>query len=982
MPRYSIRRILLSTIVLASFAPAANGQDCSPPPITANSRNYNIFSPEQEMVLGDLTYQRLSGESRFLRDEELTAYLNRLGQKLARHLPPTGLEYRFHIIDIPQANAFNIPGGHVFVSRKLIGFSNNEDELAGVMAHELGHAVVRHGASDLSELFKKVLNVTQLGDRKDVAEKYNLFIEKQRTKDISRRGGHENEQQLEADRIGVFAMVAAGYDPYAFSSFFGRLTETKGKTGSWFSDVFGKPNPEEKRMREMAKATESLPAQCRENRQANASQEFLKWQANVVSASGLSGKEELPALLWKKELSPKLRSDISHFAFSPDGKHFLAQDDFAITVVRREPLQVAFQIRAPEAKQASFTPDGEFVVFGTESLRYEKWSVADKKPVQVRELVLRRDCWEQGLSPDGKYLACVDYATNLSVLETQTGKKVWEKKEFYGLSFWEFLTWITAQSGDNGEAADQNRFFHIEYSPDSRFLMVSRTNKFRFRFLWSGAVEESENTLAGVDLTTLKTLSTGGELKKVTRRPFLFLDSNRILGMASQNVGDSGIFSFPEGKRLARFPLGGEELKTSANPNYVIVKPVMNAKLGVFDLSRNQLVVGMNKTDVTFWNNLIVSEGASGKVMLSEVTYNEESKILQRKEVGSIDLPVSYVGQLNAAEVSDDFHWLAISSKTRGALWHLSSGERKMFVRGFRGALLANDGRGIGDFPRMDPDKHSLVLLDPLNNATQIFREIPEKGAKQYGRFLLLRKSLKEAEKKEDKKPDDKKAANQAQDISSDVSLAREVRLELRDVLTDKVVWSHDYPKEAPRLFFDDFSGRLIFYWTLGSDIGKARLKEDPALAARSIAMGNKNDDYLAEVLDAFAGKTIGTLLLETGKGSFDIKAGFSEGDWLILRDSQNRVLAYSLKDAALRHRFFGTQAAINPSRQQIAVENYPGEMTIYDLISGEPQAKLLFKSGSVFARFSLDGKRLFVLTAEQAAHAFDMEKLTTTASR
>ena len=113
-----------------------------------------------------------------------------------RHLPPTGLKFQFFIVDIPTVNAFNTPGGYVFISRKLISFARTEDELAGVVAHELGHATVRHGAKDMSELFKKILNVTQVGDRKDITEKYNLFIERARTKSVSQSEGRENEQQL------------------------------------------------------------------------------------------------------------------------------------------------------------------------------------------------------------------------------------------------------------------------------------------------------------------------------------------------------------------------------------------------------------------------------------------------------------------------------------------------------------------------------------------------------------------------------------------------------------------------------------------------------------------------------------------------------------------------------------------------------------------------------------------------------------------
>jgi hypothetical protein len=372
----------------------ASAQDCNPPAITANSQIYNIFSPEQEMILGDLNYQRMAGDSRFIQDDKLLAYVREIGAKLVRHLPPTGLKFQFFIIDIPTANAFNTPGGYVFLSRKLIAFTKTEDELAGVMAHELGHATVRHAAGDMSDLLKKILNVTKIGDRKDITEKYNLLLERERTKSVSRSSDHESAQQLEADRIGLFAMVAAGYDPNAFSEFFSRLVEEKAKSGNWFTSIFGSSSPTEKRLREMIKATELLPTPCRENRRANASEEYLSWQADVVSFRESEIAEELPGLLWKRELTPQLRSDISHFAINKDGTFFLAQDDFAITVVQREPLKVAFQIPTTAARPATFTPDGRFVVFGTEGLRFEKWSVADGKPVEVRELVVRRDCWE------------------------------------------------------------------------------------------------------------------------------------------------------------------------------------------------------------------------------------------------------------------------------------------------------------------------------------------------------------------------------------------------------------------------------------------------------------------------------------------------------------------------------------------------------------------------------------------------------------
>jgi hypothetical protein len=117
---------------------------------------------------------------------------------------------------------------------------------------------------------------------------------------------------------------------------------------------------------------------------------------------------------------------------------------------------VLFQIPVEDANEAAFTPDGQHVVFTTETLRYEKWSVAERKPAEVRELVLRDDCWEHKLSPDGKYLACVDLSTNVNVLDTQTGKRVWEKKEFYRLDWFEYIMWL-GSAARRGAGGDEQR---------------------------------------------------------------------------------------------------------------------------------------------------------------------------------------------------------------------------------------------------------------------------------------------------------------------------------------------------------------------------------------------------------------------------------------------------------------------------------------------------------------------------------------------
>lgn len=962
--------LLFLVLVLAQ---SVRAQDCAAPQILANARNYNIFSPEQEMVLGDLTYERLSSEHRFIRDPALVAYIERIGERLNRHLPPIGIKFRFFIIDIPEANAFNIPGGYVFVSRKLIAFSNNEDELAGVLAHELGHAVVRHGANYLSEAFKEVLNVTQVGDRKDIAEKYNLFIERHRTKRGTRRTDHENQQQLEADRIGLFAMISAGYDGNAFADFFARLTEAKAASGGWFASVFGKAKPEEKRLREMINTTNQIPGGCKEPQQAMIG-DFVKWQADVVSSRELNQKEQLPALLWQRELSPRLRTDISNFAFSKDGRFFLAQDDFSITVIQRDPLKVLFQFPAAfDARPATFTPDGQFVVYGTEGLRFEKWSVAEQKLVAARELVLRRDCWEHEYSPDGNYLMCVGYDMALRLVDTQTGKRLWEKKVFYRLTFFEWITWV---GNDNDDKHDELRrkFFHVEFSPDSKTVVVSRSSSYRFKFLYGGLrADSSDDTVVALDLATLKPINISGEFKKRTRLPFVFIGPGKILFMSRSREEDGGMLSFPEGKRLSKFPIAARVVKATENSRFVIVKPLSQTRMGFVDVDEGKLVAALDKRDAALWGDVLVYETAAGTILVAKVQLDESKKTMDIVSSELIEIPLGQLSNVSTVEISPNFQWLAVSSKTRGAVWNLNSGERHLYVRGFRGALLTESGAGICEISKSSEANHSLVRFNPLNKNLDILKELPDRGAQLFGPFLLTRESLKQRKVAEDQQEKDEEGPFAPQ--TSEVSLSREVRIELKNIVTNKVVWFSEFPKEAPNLFFDSYSGRMILYWPLSSDAAKARMKSDPSLTASANAMGNKDDDYLIEIIDAFAAKSLGHILIETGKGSFDITNGLSEGDWLVLHDSENRFLAYSIKERELKNRFFGAEAALNPSRNQIVVENYPGELTVYDLVSGESQGRLIFNSNAEFVRFSLDGRKLMVLTDQQKVYVFDAQK-------
>lgn len=143
-------------------------------------------------------------------DAEVTAYLKRIGERLTQHLPPTQLKFQFFVFDINDVNAFTLPGGRIYVSRKMIAFARNEDELAGVVAHELGHIVARHSTMDMTFLMREILGVTEVSDRRDIFQKYNLLIENtaRSRKVYDKLSNHEEGTQNVADLIGLSVTTA------------------------------------------------------------------------------------------------------------------------------------------------------------------------------------------------------------------------------------------------------------------------------------------------------------------------------------------------------------------------------------------------------------------------------------------------------------------------------------------------------------------------------------------------------------------------------------------------------------------------------------------------------------------------------------------------------------------------------------------------------------------------------------------------------
>ncbi|HEU4593918.1 MAG TPA: M48 family metalloprotease [Pyrinomonadaceae bacterium] len=948
----TIAALLLSVSAAAALPLDAQGAQaqkpsrCQPPAVTVATQGQNIFTPRQEMDLGDAIAEQVQRNYRVIEDDEMTGYLRRVGASLAGQLPESEMRYQFFLVDLPDANAFALPGGRIYVTRKLVAFARTEDELAGVLAHELGHIASRQTATDMTRIFREVLGVREVTDRRDIFEKYNQLIENEARKPGAFRRGdkHGEREQYEADQVGIYAMARAGYDPQAFASFWDRLAETGGKTGGWFSDLFGTTKPEARRLREILRNLSALPAECVAPRAATAAGEFEKWQAAVVNYTGAGRKEALHDVAFRKQLEPPLRGDITRLRFSPDGKYVLAQDDAGINVLTREPFAPLFRIEAPEALSAQFTPDSRNVILHNAALRVETWGVAEQKLKGAREMYVKDGCMQSALSPDGATLACLEGNFALTLYDVATGAALFQKKNFFKPDFSDLISMVflkilrdIADGGGDLDALDSPEWVGMKFSPDGRYFAGGQRS---VSITIMNTISEDASAVI-YDLSAKSSVSTKGLLKKLLSSRFAFLAPDRVIGVNPEDYRKSAIVSFPKGDVIEQFPLGGS-MDSVTRGDYILIRPVQGFAVGVMDIAAKKIFMANKQPAIDVYGDVFVSERVNGELALYRTA--------QKELVSKVVLPRNPLGRLRAASVSPDFKWLAISERTRGALWDVTKGERVLHIRGFRGAHVSDDGITYADFPKYEETERVIARLNPSNREITELTKPGESTSRQHGQYLVSRK------------------AN-----GKDGSLSSNMTLEVRDARTGSQLWMQTFPKEAPGVWVDEHQGSVVLTWPVKADAAKAEIKGDSALTQRLAAMREKEGDYYLQTLDAQTGRTTGKLLVETGKGSFRIADVFVAGEWLVIADTENRVLLYALKDGEQKGKFFGNHPAVSKASNLLSVENESGQLTIYDLSTMERRDQFTFSGPLSLTQFSPDGKRLFVLTANQTAYILNL---------
>jgi beta-barrel assembly-enhancing protease len=212
---------------------------------TQLKQGWNKFKPEDDINLGKRAASDAEKQLPLCNAPKIDAYLTQLGTRLAQKLPTSGVQYpfEFHCVNDKAINAFALPGGYVFVNRGAIEASDNEAQLAGVMAHELSHVVLRHGTNQATKamlaetglgIFGAVFGDTTGGALLTTLGKFSaggLLLHNSRA------------AESQADILGTQVLYDSGYDPRALAQFLEKIeVDSKGNNPpQFFSDH---PNPE------------------------------------------------------------------------------------------------------------------------------------------------------------------------------------------------------------------------------------------------------------------------------------------------------------------------------------------------------------------------------------------------------------------------------------------------------------------------------------------------------------------------------------------------------------------------------------------------------------------------------------------------------------------------------------------------------------------------------------------------------------------
>ncbi|MBA2669467.1 MAG: M48 family metalloprotease [Gemmatimonadetes bacterium] len=237
------------------------------------------ISTQQEVQMGAQYASEINRQLPIVQNPQVHYYINQLGNTIARQADPRGIQYTFYVVNAPQVNAFAIPGGHIYVNRGLIDRASNLSELAGVLGHEIGHVVHRHGIEQMQRAQNAELGVNLayilLGRQPSGVEQVGLQVGAG-----AFFARHSREAELEADRVAIEYMIATGIHPRGLVTMFETLIAERNRTPGSVEQWFSTHPLTEDRIAQISASLDAIPA-SRLNNLATNSQAYQEFRQRV-----------------------------------------------------------------------------------------------------------------------------------------------------------------------------------------------------------------------------------------------------------------------------------------------------------------------------------------------------------------------------------------------------------------------------------------------------------------------------------------------------------------------------------------------------------------------------------------------------------------------------------------------------------------------------------------------------------------------------
>ena len=200
---------------------------CATNPVTGREEIV-LMSPAREASAGKEAAAQVREEMGLVEDPALLAYVRSVGARVAAHSPRKDVSYQFAIANMAETNAFALPGGYIYVSRGLLALARSEDELANVLAHEVGHVAARHAAQRETQALGVGLLAmlgTLAAGAVGGAGAASAVSQLGQVAGAGLIASYSRDQERQADEVGQQMAKAAGYDPGGMATFLNALDQ-------------------------------------------------------------------------------------------------------------------------------------------------------------------------------------------------------------------------------------------------------------------------------------------------------------------------------------------------------------------------------------------------------------------------------------------------------------------------------------------------------------------------------------------------------------------------------------------------------------------------------------------------------------------------------------------------------------------------------------------------------------------------------------